>query len=673
MIDTNKNELKFDIDDIKELQSLGESHWSRIMNEWTEDIAFSYSTGIEQWDAKAIQGRGGRPIDTYNIVNGFIKPVVNLAKQNPPAINVNPISDGASKTNARLISGILRAIEYGCGAQREYCSALDNATRGGLGILRLIPQISMTDEDGDVEFLISNVKDCNSVIIDPSAVKSDFSDAQWVIIKSTMSERQYAKDYPDGRAEAVDGIVEIYELWIKRINETEDVDEFTGRKTSKRKIKIVQYIFDDYEILEKVTSYPGKYLPFAVVAGPSYIADGATHYQSITRQLKGIQKEVNFLKSEMIASIACAPKNTYFGDNDALDENELPLWEESAVNPRVFLGHKPGATIQQTRMPEIPTAYIESVDKNIDIARIITGIYPDPTLQNGLNAVSGKAIKQQQAGQAIATYEYIDSLNYAIKHIGEILLDLLPYYWNDDKVRLAMGADGNYSSVSMGPNEVPDVSNFDLAYGKYQVSISTGASYASQKDALIEMVMDCVKTNPQAMSVALPWLINNINLPGSEELSDMFSLLLPPNIQQFISQQKGQSQNPEDKLKAAFMQLQKLQGESQQKDQMVDQLTEALEKETAELKSKEQELQLKKQMNDDNNHMRLLIEDMRLNHAKEMNDIKSRLDALKMLNDNQKAEDQASFKQAENEQKHQQDLEKIVVSKSLETANKPKA
>lgn len=670
MIDSKKSENKFDIDDIKELESLGQSHWESIYREWSDDLSFSYSTGIEQWDSKAIQGRGGRPIDTYNIINGFIKPVVNLAKQNPPAINVNPVSDGASKTNARLLSGILRAIEYGCGAQREYCSALDNATRGGLGIIRVIPQTSMIDEDGDVEFLISNVKDCTAVYIDPSAIKSDFSDAQWVIIKSTMSDRQYAKDYPEGHAESIDGIVEISELWIKRVSEIEIIDEFTQIKTRKRKINIIQYIYDNYEILEKITSYPGKYLPFAVVTGPSYSSDNNIHYTSITRQLRGIQKEINFLKSEMIASIACAPKNTFFGDNDALDENELPLWEEAATNPRVFLGHKAGATIQQMKQPEIPTAYIESVDKNIEIARVITGIYPDPTLQNGLNAVSGKAIKQQQAGQAIATYEFVDSLNYAIKHVGEIILDLLPYYWNDDKVRLSMGADGNYSSVSMGPSEVHDVSNFDLAYGKYQVSISTGASYASQKDALIEMVMDCVKTNPQAMQVALPWLINNINLPGSEELSDMFSLLLPSNIQQFIAQQKGQSQNPEDKLKAAFLQLQKLQQESQAKDQMVDQLTESLQNETAQLQSKEQELQLKKQMNDDNNHMKLLIEDMKLNHEKEMNDIKVRLDSMKMLIDSQSKEDEMAFKIADKQQGHQNEMENVVLSKSLEGSKK---
>lgn len=670
MIDAKKSELKFSIDDIRELEQLGEGYWSAIMQDWSDDISFSYGTGMEQWEPKAIQARGGRPIDTYNIVNGFIKPVVNLAKQNPPAITVNPISDGASKSNARLLSGIIRSIEYGCGAQREYCAALDSAARGGLGILRLIPQINQLDDEGDVEFIISNVKDCANVLIDPSALKSDFSDAQWVIIKSTMSARQYQREYPDGKAEASEGIVDINELWIKHISRVDVYDEVTMQKSKKTKIKIIQYIYDAHEILEVIDSYPGKYLPFAIITGPTYESDNGTKYQSFTRQLKGVQKEINFLKSEMIASIACAPKNTFFGDNDALDENELPLWEEAATNPRVYLGHKPGATIQQMKQPEIPTAYIESVDKNIDIARIITGIYPDPTLQNGLNAVSGKALKQQQAGQSVATYEYIDSMNYAIKHIGEILLDLLPHYWNNDRVRLSMGSDGQYTPVSMGPNQVQDASNFDLSYGKYQVSISVGPSYSNQKDALIETVMDAVKTNPQALSVSLPWLINNINLPGSEELSDMFTLLLPENIQKYMMQMKQNSDDPEAKLKAAMLQLQQMQQKDQTSGKMIDQLTQALQSETAQLKSKQDELEMKKQMNDDNNHMKLLLQDMQQNHEREIADIKARMETLHILATSQDVEDETARKLTMNEQIHQHNLEDIALSKSLDGINK---
>lgn len=654
MIDPKKPETKFTIEDIRSLQDLGNSYWDMIHREYSDDIIFSYSTDAGQWKPETLAARGGRPVETSNIVNGFVRPVVNLVSQNPPAIAVYPIADGASKTNARLISGIIRAIEYGCGAQREYTSALESAVRGGLGIIRLIPRMSDLGDD-DVDFIIHNIQDPTSVIIDPSATKSDFSDAQWVILKNSISERQYRKDYPDGKANAVGGIVEIYEMWIKHYEVIKEVG-FDGYTKKSKKLKILQYIFDDFEILETIDDYPGKYLPFAVVSGPKFTANGQSHFQSLTREIKGIQREINFLKSEQIASIACAPKATFYGDNNAFDsQEELQAWEESATNPRVFLGHKPGANIKQFDMPQIPSAYIQSVQANIDLARVVTGIYPDPSIQQGLSPASGKAIKEQQAGQAIATYHFVNSLNFAIKHIGEIILDLLPYYWNDNRVRLSMGVDGKYTSVSMGDEQVDEAENFDLAYGRYAVSISTGPSYMSQKDALIEMLLDSIKTNPQAMTIALPWIIQQINLPGSEELADMFSLTLPPEIQQYLQQMKANTEgDPEEKLKSAVLTLQQMAQDSQQKDQMIQQLTAALENETAQLKSKEMELEAKRQIEADKNQSQIILETIRQEHAKELKEMDARIKGIQSELNHRNALDEKTHQAALDTMKNQE-------------------
>lgn len=678
MIDPQKSESKLDYDDIKALKELGESYWDQIHREYKDDIKFSYGTGTDQWDPKALMYRGGRPAESYNIINGFVTPVVSLAQQNPPAMNVFPISDGASKANARAISGVLRAIEYSCGAQREYCSALESAVRGSIGVLKVIPRLSDTSDDDDIDFVIHHVADPTCVLIDPSARKADFSDANWVIVKTSMSERQYKRDYPDGRADGLMGMVTVYEMWIKERKTVKELDPETGYTVRKRKTKILQYLFDDVEILETIDDYAGKYLPFAIVTGPRYTIDGETRYNSMTRVIKGIQKEINFLKSEQIATIACAPKATFYGDNNAFDsQEEQEAWEESATNPRVFLGHKPGSSVNQFNMPQIPTAYIESVDKSVDLARVITGIYPDPTTQNGLSPMSGKAIKQQQAGQSIATYAFVDSLNYAIKHIGEIILDLLPHYWNDNKVRLSMGVDGKFAPISMGDTEVEGADNFDMAYGKYSVSISTGPSYASQKEALIEMIMDTIKTNPQAMQIALPWIINQINLPGSEELADMFSLTLPDNIQKFIAMQKQTSSDPAEALKAAMFQLQKMAQDGQEKSQMIDQLTKALDEETNQLKSKEQELQGKREMEQDKQQHQMMLEAIKHEHNLEIAELKARVDAFAASMKNEQAEKDRMAELGEKYRQEQNELLKkdmehnaLLDSKQVDHANK---
>lgn len=623
IIDPAKPLSRYSFDDLRDLLRQGEAHWDPIHERYRKYHRFSTCTDAKdasgQWDSGALQSRGGRPAEVYNIVNGFVRPVVNLARQNPPAINVYPISDGASKTNARLLSGIVRAIEYGCGAQRAYCDALENAARGSIGILRVL--VRDVDGDDDIDFVITHVSDPTTVLIDPGARLPDYSDAMWFAIRTKITDRQYKREFPDGRACADANEVEIVEMWVK------DVQRIKGTRRSK--VKIYQFILDAYEILDTVDDYPSKILPLAVVTGARSEIEGEIRLGCLTEELVGVQKEINFYKSEQISMIATAPKSTFYGDNDAFQSiEERNAWEASATDPRVFLGHKPGASVKQFQFPQIPTTYIESVRTNIDLARAITGIYPDPTLQNGLNAVSGKALKQQQAGQSVSTYAFIDSLNYAIKHIGEIILDLLPHYWNDDRVRLSMGVDGKYTSVSTGPTMVADAENFDLAYGRYAVSISTGPSYASQKDALIEMLLDAIKTNPQAMTLALPWIINQVNLPGSEELADLFSLTLPPEIQQFLAQMKQDSSDPEEKLKSALLTLQQLSQDAAQKGQMIQQLTAALENETQQLQSKEMELQSKAQLEAQKSQLTLALEQMRLESKEQIALIQGQLQLI---------------------------------------------
>jgi hypothetical protein len=151
----------------------------------------------------------------------------------------------------------------------------------------------------------------------------------------------------------------------------------------------------------------------------------------------------------------------------------------------------------------------------------------------------------------------------------------------------------------------------------------------SQKDALIEMLLDSIKTNPQAMTIALPWIIQQINLPGSEELADMFSLTLPPEIQQYLQQMKQQGDgDPEEKLKSAVLTLQQMAQEGQQKDQMIQQLTAALEQETAQLQSKDQELEMKRQIETEKNQSKIILETIKQEHAKELKEMDARIRAM---------------------------------------------
>lgn len=650
------SEKKLELHDIKEMETQAEKIWSSIHQEYRDNLKFSYGYGDDQWDPQALQirTRQGRPSETYNIIPSFIHPFINHIKENPPAINIYPISDGADKKQSRLISGIIRAIEYNSNAQKIYLQCLENAARGGIGAWRVIPKVVFDGVDDDVDIVTELIQDPTNLLIDPSAIKQDFSDAEWYILKRTLSKKQYLNDYPNGRANSIDDIVEVKELWYKVIETKEGINPETLLKEKRKSISIYQYIYDDYEILSCIKTIGNK-LNICVVTGEQFNIDGVTKYGSITRELQAPQREINWLKSEAMADVACRPKAMFIADNDAFTSiEERDQWERSHMEPMAVLTKKKGSSISEITPPTPPTGYMQLADKNIEMARIITGIYPDPTTQNGLNPVSGKAINAQQAGQSISTYHYVDSLKYAIKRSGEIILDLLPEFYNDNKVRLSMNVDGSYSPVSMGNQQVESAENFDLAYGRYGVSISTGPTYASQKEALIGTMTDLMKNNPQAMGLSMDWIIKNINLPGSEELADRFKLTLPQPIQQLLAQQEGQSQDPNEQLKASFSKIQQQNEQLQQAKATIDQLTQALEHETQQLNSKQNELMIKQQIEQEKNQTNLTMKEMEL----KIKYLESQIKA-------QQHEDDQYDKFIEHQQSHQQELEKIELQSYL--------
>jgi len=220
----------------KELLSKAEEYWNTPHTKYTEDYEFAHG---KQWDSEIeqVRTRAHRDCKVYNIVQGFIRPLVNAVRQAPPSINIYPVSQDADKSSARTLAGVIRHIEYTSNAQRAYTHALEQVAEGGLGAWRvtpktikrkstqyqtvpmetpygvqMVPQNQVVLED-KIEIAIEQIDDPTTVYFDPSAKLPDFSDANWVLYKNALSELDYKKSYPEGKATVCDHSVIVYEYW----------------------------------------------------------------------------------------------------------------------------------------------------------------------------------------------------------------------------------------------------------------------------------------------------------------------------------------------------------------------------------------------------------------------------------------------------------------------------
>ena len=92
-----------------------------------DDIKFALLG--DQWDERAISQRAldGRPCLTINKIPSHIRQVVNDARQNKPAIKVQPVDDEADPETAEVYTGLIRNIETTSKADIAYDTAINQA------------------------------------------------------------------------------------------------------------------------------------------------------------------------------------------------------------------------------------------------------------------------------------------------------------------------------------------------------------------------------------------------------------------------------------------------------------------------------------------------------------------------------------------------------------------
>jgi hypothetical protein len=217
---------------------------------------------------------------------------------------------------------------------------------------------------------------------------------------------------------------------------------------------------------------------------------------------------------------------------------------------------------------------------SIDLLKSSTGIH-DASLGERSNETSGKAIIARQREGDTATFSYQDGLAFSIQSTGEVILELLPHVYDTPRVVRVLGKDGGEDWQKIN-EELPDgtVVN-DLSAGKYDVSVSTGPSFSTQRAEFADLMLNMAQGNPQLMQVAGDLVMGALDFPKAEQVAERLKMMLPAPIQQQL--QAGKDVPPE---------VMQLQGQLQQMRQMA-------EERIAELQQEMQQLQAKAQSKDD--------------------------------------------------------------------------
>jgi len=615
--------------------------WEHIHDQYREDVRFCNG---EQWDSRILKIRNqeDRSVLTYNKLISNIKYIVNNARMNMPSITCSPYTEGADQNTAKIYDGLIKYILYNSNAKTVFANALKQEVMGGIGAFRVVIE---PDMDGEPDFFVRGIKDPTTVYIDPDAERFCFEDMKFAFIVSWMLKKDFEKKYPDASTSPIDP----KSNWFQK--DKVQIAEYWYREDGK--VKMV--LMSGNEILETLEDYQPRYIPLIYIVGEEFVVDDVKEFKGITRDVKDIQRLLNYSKSETADYLARSAKQQWLISDKQMGVYQ-DKWNSANIQQFNYLPYEDSGSGAPTQIqPQVPpSALIQAAQDADNDIRSAIGIR-DP-LQDIPSTQSGKAINLQISEGNIGIYNYYDSLKDGILMLGKILVDAIPHYYDEPKIAQIMGEDGQITSSKINQ---PYLENgqwveHNLGSGKYSVRLSTGPTYESQRAETTERLTDLVQKYPQMMQLAGDLIVKNLNFTGADELAMRLRAAIPPNILA--------ASNPSNADQAP-LQLATVQNQMSQMQQQMKQL----QQENMALKT-EQETKMRAEQAKHQMEMETLQAKFQYDMALRNQDSKEdqKLEAAKMEHEIVKDHIDNQTKIFEKQLDHQHDIQKSGLSVSIE-------
>ena len=604
----------------EELEEFEEAFDAESENRTTalEDLKFARLG--EQWPDQIRKQRelDGRPILTINKLPAFIRQVVNDSRQNRPQIKVKPVDDKADVDTARIYEGLIRNIERTSKADVAYDTAVDYAVSCGFGFIRVSIDYEY-DDTFDKCIKIERVANPFSVYGDPHSTSMDGSDWNRAWITDLKSEEEFEAKYKGAQKVDWEDLgysnlkapwrdsddILVCESWTREETQREilklssgDIVGATEYEAGKdifmmagivpvtsrmaKAYKIRQRIMTGAEILEE-NEWQGQYLPIIPVYGEELNVEGKRYFRSLINQAKDAQRMFNYWRTTATELVALAPRVPFIGEEGAFDAD--PNWSSANTQSLPFLQYAKGSQMP-SRQPLDGGSAAGSMQEALaasDDIKSITGMY-DASLGQRSNETSGRAIMARQREGDVNTFHFIDNLSRSIRHVGCVLVDLIPKVYSGERIVRIIGQDGSEEVAKIGEQpeqgEMPEEQGgfpegvehiYDLSVGRYDVAVDTGPSYTTKREESAQQMTEFIRSYPAAAPLIGDLLVKGLDWPQADEIAERLKAMLPQQISSGVppelQEQIQQGQQTIQQLQQENQQLKQSQGMDMQKAQ----------------------------------------------------------------------------------------------------------
>ncbi len=552
-----------------------QNHEADWREAWHDDLEFH---ALDQWPAEARLARAAqanepaRPIMTIDQTDQYVRQIVNDARLSPPALKANPVDDKADIRTAEDLQGLFRHIERVSRAPKAYLNALEWAVVTGRGWFRVHSQL-VNEERNHYEPRIGRIANCLSCYGDPYSTEIDGSDQTDAMLIVDHSHAAFKRKWPKAstvgswdtndhwytadnvrvaewhsvrerdKTMVLTAEGEMTQEQAKEAGETKGLINFRETVRQEKVCTIRQ--MTGFEVLEETEFHAGHVGLIPVYGNERYTRDGRKLFGMI-RAAKDAQRLTNFLASNLAEAANSQTKAQWLAAAESIKNFET-MWAKANTSSQAYLLYN---HLDAMGMP-LPPPNRSSVDLNLagyanliqmghQMLQTTIGMY-QASVGAQSNETSGVAIARRKSESDVGTYHYIDNLSDSMQHAGRIIMAMLPKVYDTARVARILGEDGEPSQVRIDPGAEESFSEqtqpdgkkmhvLNPGIGEYDVYVTVGPSYASQREETASTLTELYGRNPDLMTVSGDVYFDNLNFPGSKAIAKRLKTMLPDPI-----------------------------------------------------------------------------------------------------------------------------------------------
>lgn len=607
-----------------------------------EDIRFVMGDSDNgwQWPQAIYRDRANinkKPCLTVNVTAQHCNQIINQIRQNRPSAKVLPVDDHADVETAKILGGMLRAIQAESSADTAHDTAAEFAIYGGEGYWRIVTEYEDHNSFNQV-IRVKPIMNPLLVYVDPDSKEPDRSDARWGFIFEDISKELCREEHPDCDVASWiedprgwvkgDKVRRAEYFWCEYVDDTlylledgttvlksefpEGFEATDGvilndgvpvvgvvheRATKRKKWKWCKLLGgEDKPVQER--DWPGQYFPIITVLGKEVNVNGDVIRKGIVRDLKDPARMLNYSFSAAVETLALQNKVPYVAPIESIEGFE-DVWGAANLENRGYLPYnqfddegRPLNKPERQPSATMPVAQVQMLQLATEQMRAASG---QQSANFGIKseAASGVGIQRLKQQGEIATFHFPDNLARALKYEAKVILDLIPKVYEQQRVVRILGLDGKQEAAMLNP-EMPEAyaetnqaieKIFNPGVGRYDVVIDTGPSYATQRQEAADAMTELASKFPPLMEIAGDIVMKTYDFPMADELAERMKKL--PSIAQLVDD-KGKEQLP-PQAQAAMQQM-------QQQMQAMDEAIQGMEQELSQTQDKQRQAELKAQM-----------------------------------------------------------------------------